>query len=81
MTACRDELQLLDSVLVADFQHAERLVDAEPVAGGVGVRLVVRQDRDQAVRVAGLGSQHDAAPAAIDPEGADPVVPAVLRLF
>ena len=31
--------QLLDGVLVADFQDPERLVDAEPVAGGVGVRL------------------------------------------
>src|SRR5450759_2385524 len=36
-------LKLLDRFLVPDLQHAERLVDGEPVAGGVGVCLVVRQ--------------------------------------
>ena len=41
----------------------------------------MRQDGDQAVRVAGLRGQHDAAPEAVHPDRADPVVPAVLQLL
>jgi hypothetical protein len=55
-------LQLLQSFLVADFQDAQHLVDAEPVTAGVGIRLVVGQDRDKAIRIASLRRQDDAAP-------------------
>jgi hypothetical protein len=49
--------------------------------GALGVCLVVREDRDQAVRVPGRGGEDDAAPAAVHREEADPVVPAVSRLL
>ena len=49
----RAGLQVLDGLLVADLQDAEHAVDAEPVAGGVGVGLVLREDGDQAVGVCG----------------------------
>ena len=77
-------LQLLDGVLVADFQDPERPVDAEPAAGRVGVRLVLRQNRDQAVRVRGrpaFRDQDHGVPAAVHRQDADPVVPAVRRLL
>ena len=47
-------LDLLKGGLVTDFDHAERLVDREPVAGRVVDRLVVRHDPDEAVGVAGV---------------------------
>ena len=40
-------LQLLQGPLVADFEDAEGLVDAEPVARGESDGLVVRQDGDR----------------------------------
>ena len=74
-------LQSLDGFLVADFEHPDRPVDAEPVIGRVGVRLARGQDRDQAVRVAARLSQYDTAPGAVHANGAHPAVPAVLQLF
>ncbi len=47
-------LQLPDGVLIAEFQHPQRLVDAEPVAGRKCIRFFVRQDRDQAIRIASI---------------------------
>ncbi len=73
--------QLLDGLLVTGLQHAECLIDAEPVTSSVGIGLVMRQDRDQAVRVTGIGSQHDTAPEAVHPEKADPVIQAAARLL
>ncbi len=77
----KQQLQPLDRFLVADFQYAERRIDAEPVAGGIGFRLVLRQNRDQAVGITGHRREYDAAPAVVYLQGADPVVPAALRLF
>ncbi len=75
-------LEVLDGLFVADLEDAQDAVDAEPVAGGVGFRLILREDRDQAVRVTvglGGGRQDDAAPAVVDREEADPGVAGVLR--
>ena len=43
-------------------------------AGHVSVRLVVREDCDQAVRVPGRGREHDAAPGAVQRHDAELVV-------
>ena len=72
-------LQLPDSVLIADLQHPQRLIDAEPAAGRKCIRFFVRQDRDQAIRIASIWSEHDTAPDAVDCDGANPVIPAGLR--
>jgi len=72
-------LQLLQRFLVADLENSECLVDAEPVTGGVGVGLVMGQDRDQAVGVARRRGEDDAAPEAVDPDRPDAVVAAVQR--
>ena len=84
----RGGAQVLDGFLVTDFHDSERPVDGEPAARGVGVRLVLREDCDQAVRVSVRVRQHrgrrgedDAAPAAVHRHEADPVVPAVPRLL
>jgi hypothetical protein len=74
-------LQLLQSFLVADFQDAEHLVDAEPVTAGVGIRLVVGQDRDKAICLASLWRQDDAAPETVHPDRADAIVAAVVELL
>jgi hypothetical protein len=75
-------LEVFDGLFVADLEDAQDAVDAEPVAGGVGFRLILREHRDQAVRVPvglGGGRQDDAAPAVVDREQADPGVAGVLR--
>jgi hypothetical protein len=59
----------------------ERVGEDEPQflrAGYVGVRLVVREDRDQAVRVSGRGGEDDAAPVVVQRHDAELVVMGVL---
>jgi hypothetical protein len=80
--------QVLDGFLVADFQDSERSVDAEPATSSVVVRLVLREDCDQAIRVPvrvcgrpGGGGEDDATPVAVHRHEADPVVPAVPGLL
>lgn len=59
------------------------------MAGYVSIRLILRQDRDQAVGVYGPGvsgrrapgREDDAAPAAVDGQDAEPVVIDVLWLL
>src|SRR5690242_8660193 len=74
-------LYLLERGLVAHLKDTERLVDAEPVAGSVGIGLVMRHDGNQAKGVARLRREDDASPEGIDADRAYPVVPAVSQFL
>ena len=72
----QDQAQLL---LVPDLERQGRPCGAEPVAGGEVTHLLVRQDSEQAICVATVRSEHDAAPDAVDSDRADAAIPAVTR--
>ncbi len=74
-------LDLRESVLVADFEHADDFVDCEPSGLGVLDCLVVRQDREQAVDIADVRGKDDAAPETVDPDGADALILAICQLL
>ena len=72
----QDQAQIL---LVPDLERPGRPCGAEPAAGGEIIHLLVRQDSEQAICVATVRSEHDAAPNAVDSDRADAAIPAVTR--
>ena len=72
----QDQAQLL---LVPDLERPGRPCGAEPVAGGEIIHLLARQDSEQAICVATVRSEHDAAPDAVDSDRADTAIPTVTR--